>query len=115
MPAIDIGEAREVADNQQRPRVAKEGRSSIASYGVGTKPEISEVRNGDPPEVDTVSGIVGDRCAVQKEVGALLQGDAGPLIAADGSALQAPASRFPCRRSLRREFEFEVGEPPPFP
>ena len=38
--------------------------------------------------MDTVSGIVGDRCAVQMEVGALFQGDAGPLIAADGSAVQ---------------------------
>ena len=84
LPAIDFGEAAEVADDQ-RPRITKDRGSSIASYGVSTAAEISEVRSGDPLDVDTVSRVVGNRSAVQMEVGTLFREDASPVIAADGS------------------------------
>ena len=84
LPAFNVGEAREVADGQ-RPCIAEDGRPSIAGYGVGTTAEISEVRRGDPPEVDTVSGVVGDLRAVQMEVAALFCEDTSPAIAAYSS------------------------------
>ena len=84
LPALDIGEAREIADGQ-RSCITEDGRPSIASYGIRTTAEISEIRGGDPPEVDTVSGVVGDLRAVRMEVAALFYEDAGPAIAADGS------------------------------
>ena len=87
LTALDVREAREVADGQ-RPLVAKDGGSPTASYGVvdeaGTW-DRCEVADGDPLDVDTVSGIVGDRNAAAKmEIGALFHEDAGSLIAADG-------------------------------
>ena len=85
--AHDIGETLEVADGK-RPHVAKNGSSPVASYGVvavaGTE-DSCKVHDGEPPDVDTVAGIVGDRNASAKmEIGALFHEDTGPAITADG-------------------------------
>jgi len=86
--ALDVGETFEVADGQGT-LVAEDGGSSVAGYGVvaaaGTW-DRGEVPDGDSLDVDTVSGIVGDRNAAAKmEIGALFYEDAGSVITADGS------------------------------
>jgi len=89
--AVDVRETREVADGQ-RPAVARNGGSSISGYGVCAVAERPEVPNGVQPDLDTISGIVGDRNATelgsQIDVGALFQDDAGAVIAAEGSSAQ---------------------------
>ena len=91
LTALHIGEARQVADGQ-RPLVTKDGGASIAGYGVAG----TEVADGNPADVDTVCGVVGDRNAPAKiEIGALLYGDADSTIAADGSGEQDHRRVFP--------------------
>ena len=54
--ALNISETLEVADDQ-RPRVAENGGSPVSRDAVGG----TEVSDGDPLDMDTVSEIVGDR------------------------------------------------------
>src|ERR1019366_8916289 len=88
LSAHDFGEGAQITDHQ-RCRVTGDGGSSIASYCVVAEAgtwERCEVPDRDPPNVDTVPGIVGDRnTAANMEIGALFYADTGTVIIADGS------------------------------
>jgi len=95
IPASNIGKRAQISD-AQRPCVAEDGGSSIASdyvVAVAGTWDRCEVPDRDPPDVDTVSGIVGDRNAAKMEIGALIYEDAGSVITADGCETLEPYRR----------------------